>query len=440
MKKNIVQQVTQFFEKDIWKISTEDKHPVFSFFVRLGKIFFIAVKGFRKDKIQIRASALSFYTLLSIVPLLAMLFAVAQGFGMKSRLNTILTEKLYGQQELLNVLLGFVDKYLGHINSGYIAGIGVLILFWSVMKVMGNIESSFNNIWQVKKSRIISRQFTDYISILIIAPVFLIIASSFNVSQLQSISSSIPFLHYLDSVLKVLVTLLSYTLIWIVFTIIYIIIPNTKVKFVPALIGGIIAGTMFQLLQWGYVNFQSKLTSYGAIYGTFAALPLLMMWLEFSWLIVLLGAEISYAYQNAAHYEQEAEDIQVNPKQRRVLELLVTQKIIANFAEGNDPLNSTDIADQLGIPARVVRDILYDLLSARIITETLTHEVREVGYQPATDPAKLTVSYIVEALDKKGQEITFDKETKEFSKLSKIVDSFYDDLLKSPNNKTLRDI
>lgn len=440
MKKNIVQQVTQFFEKDIWKISTEDKHPVFSFFVRLGKIFFIAVKGFRKDKIQIRASALSFYTLLSIVPLLAMLFAVAQGFGMKSRLSTILTEKLYGQQELLNVLLGFVDKYLGHINSGYIAGIGVLILFWSVMKVMGNIESSFNNIWQVKKSRIISRQFTDYISILIIAPVFLIIASSFNVSQLQSISSSIPFLHYLDSVLKVLVTLLSYTLIWIVFTIIYIIIPNTKVKFVPALIGGIIAGTMFQLLQWGYVNFQSKLTSYGAIYGTFAALPLLMMWLEFSWLIVLLGAEISYAYQNAAHYEQEAEDIQVSPKQRRVLELLVAQKIITNFAEGNDPLNSTDIADQLGIPARVVRDILYDLLGARIINETLTHEVREVGYQPATDPAKLTVSYIVEALDKKGQEVTFDKEPKEFSKLNKIVDSFYDDLLKSPNNKTLRDI
>ncbi|MBN2815021.1 MAG: YihY family inner membrane protein [Bacteroidales bacterium] len=440
MKKNIVQQVTQFFETDIWKISTKDKHPVFSFFVRLGKIFFIAIKGFRKDKIQIRASALSFYTLLSLVPLLAMVFAIAQGFGIKSRLNNILTERLVGQEELLNVLLGFVDKYLGHINSGYIAGIGILILFWSVLKVMGNIESSFNNIWQVKKSRIISRQFTDYISILVIAPVFLIIASSFNVSQLQSISSSIPFLHYLDSVLRVLVTILSYTLIWIVFTIIYIIVPNTRVKFVPALIGGIIAGTMFQLLQWGYVNFQSKLTSYGAVYGTFAALPLLMMWLEFSWLIVLLGAEISYAYQNAAHYEQESEDIQVSPKQRRVLELLIAQKIITNFAEGNDPLNSTDIADQLGIPARVVRDILYDLLGARIIIETLTHEVREVGYQPATDPAKLTVSYIVEALDKKGQEVSFDKESKEFGKLSKVVDSFYDDLLKSPNNKTLRDI
>lgn len=440
MKKNVIQQAVQFFEKDIWKISTKDKHPVFSFFVRLGKIFFIAVKGFNKDKIQLRASALSYYTLLSIVPLLAMVFAVAQGFGMKDRLNSIITEKLAGQEELLNVLLQFVERYLGHINSGYIAGIGVIILFWSVMKVLGNIESSFNNIWQIKKSRMISRQFTDYISLLVIAPVFLIIASSFNVSQLSSISSSIPFLHYLDSVLKVMVTLISYTLIWFVFTLIYIIVPNTKVNFLPALVGGVIAGTMFQLLQWGYVNFQSLLSSYGAIYGTFAALPLLMMWLEFSWLIVLLGAEISYAYQNAAHYEQEAEDIKVSAKQRRVLELLVSQKIIVNFSDGKSPLNSSEIADQLGIPARIVRDILYELLNARIIIETLTHEVREVGYQPATDPAKLTVSYIIEALDKKGQEVTFEKESKEFSKLSKVVDSFYEDLLNSPNNKALKDI
>jgi membrane protein len=440
MKKNVIQQVTQFFEKDIWKISTKDKHPVFSFIVKLGKIFFIAVKGFNKDKIQLRASALSYYTLLSIVPLLAMAFGIAQGFGMKDRLKSIMVERIQGQEELLNTLLGFVDRYLGHINSGYIAGIGVVLLFWTVLKVLGNIEGAFNNIWQVKKSRMISRQFTDYLSMLVIAPIFLIIASSFNVSQLSSISTSIPFLHYLDSVLKVLITVLSYTLIWFVFTLIYIIVPNTKVSFIPALVGGIIAGTMFQLLQWGYVNFQSLLSGYGAIYGTFAALPLLMMWLEFSWLIVLLGAEISYAYQNAAHYEQEAEDIQVNPKQRRVLELLVTQKIVSNFSQGLPPLNATEIAIDLGMPMRVVSNILYDLLNARIIIETLTHEVREVAYQPALDPAMITVSYVIEALDKQGQEVTFDKETKELGKLSKVVESFYSDILKSPNNTALKNI
>lgn len=440
MKKDIIQTITQFFEKDIWKIPTKDRHPVFSFLVRQGRILFIAAKGFNKDKIQIRASALSFYTMLSIVPILAMIFGIAQGFGFDEGLSNFLKERLQGQQEVLTVLLGFVDRYLGHINSGYIAGVGLVVLFWSVMKVLGNIESSFNNIWQIKKSRMLTRQFTDYVSLLIIAPVFLLIASSFNVSKLQSISNSIPFLHYLDSVLKVLVSILSYTLIWIVFTLIYIVVPNTRVRFVPALIAGIIAGTMFQLLQWGYVSFQSLLSGYGAIYGTFAALPLFMMWLEFSWLIVLLGAEISFAYQNAVHYEQEAEELKVSPKHRRVLVLLVAHKIIKQFTAGDAPQNASEIAGQLGIPVRIVRDLLYELLNARIIIETVTHEVRDVAYQPALDPAKITISFVIDALDKQGQQLNFNDETAELLKLNQIVESFYEDVRKSDQNTILKDL
>jgi membrane protein len=378
--------------------------------------------------------------MLSIVPILAMIFGIAQGFGLDERLSTLLKERLQGQQEVLNVLLGFVDRYLGHINSGYIAGIGLIILFWSVMKVLGNIESSFNNIWQIKKSRLFGRKFTDYISLLVIAPVLLIIASSFNVSQLQEISNSVAFLHYLDTFLKVLVTMMSYTLMWFVFTLMYIIVPNTKVRFTPALIAGIIAGTMFQLLQWGYVYFQSLLSGYGAIYGTFAALPLFMMWLELSWLIVLLGAEISFAYQNAVHYEQEAEDLQVSLKHRKVLVLLVAQRIVKNFTEGLEPLNAADIASQLSIPVRIVRDLIYDLLNARIIIETLTPEAREVAYQPALDPAKITVSFVISTLDKQGQVVTFDKESAEFGKLNQVVESFYEDIRNSSNNTPLKEL
>jgi membrane protein len=440
MKRDIIQRITQFFEKDIWKISTKDKHPVFSFLVRQGRILFIAARGFNQDKIQLRASALSFYTLLSIVPILAMVFGISQGFGLEEYLKNVLTERFKGHDDMLGVLLGFVDRYLNRINGGFITGIGLIILFWSVMKVLGNIESSFNNIWQIKKSRMVARKFTDYISLLIVAPLFMIIASSFNVSQLESISSSIPFLHYLDSVIRIMVTGLSYTLIWFVFTLIYIVIPNTKVRVIPALIAGIIAGTMFQLLQWGYVNFQSLLSGYGAIYGTFAALPLFMMWLELSWLIVLLGAEISFAYQNAVHYEQEAEGVQVSLKQRRVLVLLVAQKIIRNFTEGLPPLNAADIAGGLGVPVRIVRDLIYELLTARIIIETLNHEEREVAYQPALDPAKITISYVIDALDKQGQLLAFDAETSELKRLNAIVDSFYEDIRGSSNNAALKDL
>jgi len=433
-------QIKKFFEQDIWKISIKDKHPLFSFFIRQGRILFIAVRGFNEDKIQLRASALSFYTMLSIVPILALIFGISQGFGLEDYVVKVLQERFSEHQDMLNVLLGFVEKYLGRINEGFITGIGLLLLFWTVMKVLGNIESSFNNIWRINKSRIFTRKFTDYISLLVIAPVLLVIASSFNVSRLQSISENIPFLHYLDSFLKYMFTVLSYTLIWFVFTLIYIIIPNTKVRFVPALIAGIIAGTMFQLLQWAYVNFQSLLSGYGAIYGTFAALPLFMMWLEFSWLIVLLGAEISYAYQNSVHYEQEAEGINVSQKDKKTLILLVTRKIVRNFVDGKPAMNATEIASGLGIPVRLVRDIIYNLLNAKIIAETLNHEIREVAYQPALDPSKITVSFVIDALDGQGQQVVFDTDSREHGQVASVVDSFYEDIRSSSRNVLVKDL
>jgi membrane protein len=440
MKTSRVQKIKKFFEHDIWKISVKDKHPVFSFFIRQGRILFIAVRGYNEDKIQLRASALSFYTMISIVPILAMIFGISQGFGLQEYLKETLKTRFQEHQDMLNQLLIFVDKYLGRLNEGFITGIGLVILFWSVMKVLNNIENSFNNIWRIKKSRMFTRKFTDYISLLIIAPLLLIIASSFNVSRLQGISESIPFLRYLDSILKLLFTVLSFTLIWFVFTLIYIIIPNTKVRFVPALVAGIIAGTMFQLLQWGYVNFQSLLSGYGAVYGTFAALPLFMMWLELSWLIVLLGAEISYAYQNAVHYEQEAEGVQVSFKTKRILMLLVTKRIIRTFVDGQPAMNAAEIALNLGIPVRLVRDIIYNLLTAHIIIETLNQELREVTYQPAIDPSNISISFVIDETDKLGQQVTLDKESPEMENISVIVESFYEDIRQSPRNILLRDL
>lgn len=439
MKGNILQRVRYFFEVEIWD-TTSRRHPVLNFLARQSRIIFIALKGFNKDNIQIRASALSFYTMLSIVPILALVFGIAKGFGLDQRLTTLITQRLQEQREVMDLLLQFVEKYLVRINSGAIAGIGLIILFWSVMKVFGNIENSFNNIWQVKKSRMLARQFTDYISLLVIAPVFFIISSSINVAKMPEIWENIKFLSYLDTILKLLVAFLSYTLIWFVFTLVYIVVPNTKVKFVPALIAGIIAGSLFQIVQWAYVKFQTYVTSYGAIYGTFAALPLFMIWLEWSWLIVLFGAEISFAYQNAAQYEREAKEEQVSHKNKRVLALLVTHKIVSNFMDQNEPLDAAEIAKQLNIPVRIVRELLYELLNARIITETLTAKEREVAYQPALDPSKITISFVIDCLEKQGNQVTLETDSKEVAKLNMIVDSFYQDIRNSKNNTALKDL
>jgi len=426
--------------KTIHVLKQKTNNKILNFFYSLGKILLIAFKGFTENKIQLRASALSYYLLLSIVPVLAMIFGISQGFGLSDFLKATIREQFPENNEVVNYLLGFVDRYLSRFSGGFITLVGLVLLFWSVIQVLSNIESSFNNIWRIKKSRMFTQKFTDYVAIIVIAPVLLVITSSFTVSLLPSISESVPFLQHFDIVLKVLATMLSYALVWFVFTFIFIIIPNTKVKFIPALIAGIISGTLFQLLQWGYVTFQSFLSGYSAIYGTFAALPLFMIWLEISWLIVLFGAEVSFAYQNRQNYEQEAEGIDVSLKQRRILSLLVAQSIVRNFVQGKIPLKANEIAAMHGIPIRLVQDVIYDLLECKIINEIIASNIKEVAYQPALDPARITVSFVIEKVDQQGHHSSLVTTTKEMTDLTLIVESFYNDLQKSPGNILLKDV
>jgi len=429
-----------FITRHINRLIQNTDNKVLGFFYRQGRILITAFKGFAEDKISLRAAALSFFTLLSIVPLLAMVFGISQGFGLSDYLKDTLREQFPENNEVLDYLLGFVDKYLGRFDGGFITIVGVVVLFWSVMQVLSNIESSFNNIWRIRKSRMFTQKFTDYIAIIVIAPVLLVVTSSFTVSLLPSISSGIPFLERFDIVLKVLATTLSYTLIWFVFTFIFIIVPNTKVKFVPALIAGIISGTLFQLLQWGYVTFQSFLTSYSAVYGTFAALPLFMMWLEMSWLIVLFGAEVAFAYQNRQNYEQEAEGINVSTKQKRLISLLVARSIVTNFVDGKQPLKAVEIATSYSIPVRLVREAIYDLQECGIINEIIASNIQDVAYQPALDPARITTGYVFEKLDLMGHHSGITPVTEDMKSISHIVDSFYEELNRLSGNKLLKDI
>jgi membrane protein len=436
----MLSKIKQFIDDFIKRIFQKKDHPVASFVIRQIKTILITLRGFKEANIQLRASALTLYTIMSIVPILAMIFGIAKGFGFDAYLKGVITEHLEGQKEILDTVLQFVDHYLGKINGGYITGVGFIILIWSVMQVMGNIESSFNKIWCVKKSRMLTRKFTDYISLLLIVPVFIIIASSVNVAQVESVSNSIPFLSYLHPVLKGVVQILSFTLIWFVFTLIYIVIPNTNVKFKPALIAGIIAGTMFQILQWAYVNFQSYLSGYGAVYGTFAAIPLFLIWLETSWLIVLLGVEISYANQNADSYEHEADQLTLSQYNRKILAILIMSRIIKGFAKGEHANNAVQLANQLDIPLRLVRETIDDLVNADLLSEIMTEDVKEVAYQPSTDPNRITVNFLLDTLDRKGNKPQFIKEPDELKAITGLIESYYTHFMESPDNKLLKDI
>jgi membrane protein len=330
--------------------------------------------------VQVRASALTYYTLLSLVPIAAMVFGIAKAFGFDERLRTAIVEGFESQTEVSMYILNFAEKYISNIKGGVIAGIGVIILLWTVMRLLSNIELSFNDIWQIKKSRAMSRKMSDYISLVIIGPVLIAASFSINIFFKTAIGNqrrnfSADRLHWPHIVLFIIGCFLLF-FVWVVFMLVYIIMPNTRVKAGSALIGGIIAGTLFQLFQLLYINFQSQLFNYGEVYGSFAALPLFLVWMQISWLIVLFGAEISFANQNVGHYEAESESYNISHHMKSIVTLLIVRLVAVNFRNSDPPLTSSAIADKLDLPVRLVRDILYELTDVGIVSETVTQKYK----------------------------------------------------------------
>ena len=216
--------------------------------------------------------------------------------------------------------------------------------------------------------------------------------------------------------------------------------PNTKVKLKSGLLAGIIAGTIFQVIQWIYINFQIGVAKYGAIYGSFAALPLFLLWLQTSWLVVLFGAEISFAHQNVETYEFEPDSLSVSFSFKKLLSLLITHRVIINFCNGERPYDAAAISHLLEIPIRLVRQILFELVGSGILSEVKNESNKDVSYQPAIDVGKLTIKYVVEAIEKHGNSSIPVSQTEELKKLSSCLSTFTDDIEKSPANILLKDL
>ncbi len=429
--------------RDMFHRPLKSYSPRKMFLVRQIRIFALVFKGFTEDRVQLRASALTYYSLLSIVPIVAMTFGIAKGFGFDTFLKEEILNSFAGQEKVMEWILTFVDSYLAKIKGGIIAGAGIVVLLWSVMKLLGNIESSFNDIWQIKKSRVISRKISDYISLVVITPILLFVSSSvtlFLSNQVKNSAELFPLLSYIGPLLSFLVSLIPYVLIWLVFTLLYIIMPNTKVNFKSAFIGGIMAGTMFQFLQWGYIYFQSMLTGYGAIYGSFAALPLFLIWMQLSWLLVLFGAEVVFANQNVEHYEAESESINISNHLKRSVTMLVLKGIIMNFKNNEPPATAEQLAKKMDFPVRLIREILYELLETGIISETVTKNVKENAYQPAQDIENLTVGYVIDLLDKRGNDNLEIEDNKELERMIKVIDGFMEEIKTSKNDRLVYEL
>ncbi len=444
INKELIQKTKDFFINGIWKIEAK-KLPKFNKIVIKGlRTFTLAYRGFKEDKVSLRASALTFYSVLSVVPVMAMIFGVAKGFGFEEKLQLLLQESMSGQEDVANWLIDFSGNMLNNVQGGWIFGVGLIFLLWSVLQVLGNIENAFNSIWQVKRSRVFFRKFSDYFSIMLIAPILILLSSSAQVAifeMVNKVTQEVTLIGYMGPLLFSLVKLIPYFLIWLLFTFIYMVMPNTKVKFASALFAGIIAGTTFQLLQWGYIHFQVGVSKYNAIYGSFAALPLFLVWLNISWVIVLFGAEVSFSAQNHHQYEYESDIKNLNIDTQNIITLYLMHLIIKNFEKGELPLSAQNISEQLKIPVRLVRHLLYELVDCRMLAETPSKHSKEPAFLPARAIQYLTIFEVLDSLNKRGSDYSFiDESVPNLISIKKLLADAKLDFAEAKYNKPIKDI
>ncbi|MDF1574237.1 MAG: YihY/virulence factor BrkB family protein [Bacteroidales bacterium] len=432
----MLQKLKIFFKEEIWSHDLTSKSRRRNFLIRQSKIYILAFKGFFEDRAAVRAAALTYFTMLSMVPIFAIAFAIARNFGFEDMLHNFINSNMKEQEEVMKWVTGMVDNLLSETREGVIAGVGGVILFWSVIQVLNNIEASFNDIWQIRKARSPMRKFSDYLAIMILSPFAIGLSGSFMV-KIQSAANEIELFKPL---IVTLIKSVPYVSIWILFTIVYIVMPNTKVKFKYALIAGVIAGTIALIFQSLYQTLQLGVLRWGTLYGTIAFIPLFLMWLQITWLIVLMGAELSFAYQNIENYEFEENALNLSHNNKRILTLLISYQIIRNFEEGNEPWNSETLSHELGIPIRLVNELVYELVEAGILAELAADNPKERSYQPAVDINKITVEYIYKQMELVGGDHMIVTESDELRKITRIHEHILHSIKESPSNILLKDL
>lgn len=402
---SFISKAMHFVTYDMWRITGNEVSGIKQIGINTAKSISLAVRSFNTEHLQIRASALTYSTLLAIVPLLAVLLSIARGFGFQDTVRQALIDYFPGHEGEWGKAFEFVERYLEQTQGGVIVGIGIVILLYTVINLISNVENTFNDIWQIKKSRSLPRKITDYLALLLILPVLLIASSGMSlfVSTIQNtILDEFVFLTpVVDGILKIAPFVISA----LVFTGIYIFLPNTKVKFVPGLIAGVIAGCAFQIFQFIYISGQIWVSKYNAIYGSFAAIPLLLLFVQLAWVICLFGGALAYAIQNVKKFNYEIDSTNISRRYRDFVIIVITSLITKRFVYGEKPYTADELSEKYHIPIRLATQLLYQLSELKILTEVREeNDEWTIYYQPAFDVNQITVGCLLRQIDEQGSE------------------------------------
>jgi len=394
----IIQYLITFREKiEDYNFNNPNDFFLKKWLFRILKMLYITFSRFTRDNCVLHASALTYTSLLSLVPILALMFSLLKGIDAQKYFKILLLKGVAANQM---TVVNFIMKYMQNANATKLGTFGALSLMLTAILVLTTIEKSFNVIWGVKNTRDFFRKFTDYLSALIIGPVLFVGAMS--ATTLIKLPKFLDGIEFVSIIYSKTLQYSPYIMLWIAFTFFYIFIPNTKVKLIPGALGGIIAGTLWQIAQVLYIDFNQYMITFKIIYGGLAVLPIFLIWIYISWVIVLFGAELSFAAQNVTNYRSSIENVKLTPFESMQLALIIMHRIVKIFYSKSLDNNNENyisvqkLAIQLNLSERVINHIVSHLYDYGLIL--IDSSKKELILTPNGDPEKFTVKNVINAI------------------------------------------
>lgn len=392
--------ITDYFQTGLWRQTHYDSRSRSrSWGVSTLQVLTLCVRGFIGKDLNTRANSLTYSLMFAIVPIMSIVLAIAEGFGFANVVEDKLNDSFLGEYNVVPLIMEMVHHYLDTAQGGVFLGVGLLILLWAVYSFFQNVETAFNDIWNVDRSRSIMRQVVTYLAIVMLIPILIIVSSGLFTAATNFLTNGhLAWLHF------GVTALLPYFTTWVIFSWMYHSIPNTKVHFLSAVIPGIVAGTCFQVLQWALVHFVVILSRTSIVYGAFAIVPIFLMCVQWMCLLILIGAQLSFAIQNNELFEYEQDINSISSRYERFLTLCIMRLIIERFDNALAPFTAHEIAAEYKIPLRLVNKLLAEMVRANLIREVYVEGKEDRTYQPALSIHHLTIGMVTDRLDSLGSE------------------------------------
>ena len=399
-----LQQIREFIQYDLWRQPHTAIHsPKKRLWYRTLQTIILVARGFKDQVLVVRANSLSFSLLFAFIPMMALIYAIARGFGFEEVIQEILSGSFLDEANIAPVLIDWIERYLETAREGLFLGIGLIVLIWAVYAFFNMLENSFNSIWNVKKTRSFTRRLTNYLITLLLVPVLVVVTSGISIF-LNSTEILASVLDAIEPIRKFMLRFIPFVATAGVFTWIFVAIPNTKVKFSSAIIPGILMGLLYQLVQALSMYLVVLFTRMSIVYGAFSAIPLVLIWLHITCWLLLVGAELAFAIQNNDLFAYEKDLKAMSRRYKDYVMLYLLSIIIRRFEAGEAPQTAQELAAENKLPIRLVQQLLSRLEETNIVLRVYVEDEEEQAFVPALDTKSITVEMVIGRISAQGTE------------------------------------